>query len=115
MQMMRALLVDYSVGYGNSYILCSEYAAEHQLLYNCSKLFYLCFKRKDLKVSPPSVFFANNDSVMQISRKNNCSKKERLRPQTSYEKNVCQCSLVIWEIFKINNESELLFISNLLF
>ena len=49
MQMMHALLVDYSVGYGNSYILCSEYAAEHQLLYNCSKLFYLCFGRKDLK------------------------------------------------------------------
>ena len=29
---------------------CNEYAAEHQLIYNGSKSFSLCFKRKDLKI-----------------------------------------------------------------
>ena len=38
-----------------SYI-CNEYAAEHQLIYNGSKSFFLCFKRKDLKISSPTIF-----------------------------------------------------------
>ena len=33
--------------------ICNKYAAEHQLLYNGSKSFSLCFKRKKLKVSLP--------------------------------------------------------------
>ena len=36
--------------------ICNEYAAEHQLIYNGSKSFSLCFKRKDLKISPPTFF-----------------------------------------------------------
>ena len=34
--------------------ICNTYAAEHQLLYNGSKSFFLCFKRNELKVSSPS-------------------------------------------------------------
>ena len=36
--------------------ICNEYAGEHQLIYNGSKSFSLCFKRKDLKISPPTFF-----------------------------------------------------------
>ena len=36
--------------------ICNECAAEHQLIYNGSKSFSLCFKRKDLKISPPTFF-----------------------------------------------------------
>ena len=36
--------------------ICNTYAAEHQLLYNGSKSFSLCFKEKKLKVSSPSFF-----------------------------------------------------------
>ena len=36
--------------------ICNEYAAEDQLIYNGSKLFSLCFKRKDLKISSPTFF-----------------------------------------------------------
>ena len=36
--------------------ICNEYASEHQLIYNGSKSFSLCFKRKDLKISPPTFF-----------------------------------------------------------
>ena len=36
--------------------ICNEYAEEHQLIYNGSKSFSLCFKRKDLKISSPTFF-----------------------------------------------------------
>ena len=36
--------------------ICNEYAAEHQLVYNGSKSFSLCFERKDLKISSPTFF-----------------------------------------------------------
>ena len=36
--------------------ICNEYAAKHQLIYNGSKSFSLCFKRKDLKISSPTFF-----------------------------------------------------------
>ena len=36
--------------------ICSKYVAEHQLIYNGSKSFSLCFKRKDLEFSPPTFF-----------------------------------------------------------
>ena len=39
--------------------ICNEYAAEHQLIYNGSKSFSLCFKRKDLKISSPTFFLIN--------------------------------------------------------
>ena len=39
--------------------ICNEYAAEHQLMYNGSKSFSLCFKRKDLYFSPPTFFLIN--------------------------------------------------------
>ena len=42
--------------------ICNMYAAEHQLLYNGSKSFSLCFKRKELKVSSPSFFLVNQKS-----------------------------------------------------
>ena len=34
--------------------ICNEYAAEHQLIYNGSKSFSLCFKRNGLKISSPT-------------------------------------------------------------
>ena len=37
--------------------ICNEYGAEHQLIYNGSKSFSLCFKGKDLKISSPTFFF----------------------------------------------------------
>ena len=40
--------------------ICNKYAADHQLLYNGSKSFSLCFKRKDLKVSSPSFFLGQS-------------------------------------------------------
>ena len=40
--------------------ICNTYAAEHQLLYNGSKSFSLCFKRKELKVSSPSFFLGKS-------------------------------------------------------
>ena len=44
-------------GCSNSYIMIyNEYAAEHQLIYNGSKSFSLCFKRKELKISSPTFF-----------------------------------------------------------
>ena len=36
--------------------ICNEYAAEHQLIYNGSKSFSLCFKRKKSKISSPTIF-----------------------------------------------------------
>ena len=36
--------------------ICNEYAAEHQLIYNGCKSFSLCFKRNNLKISPPTFF-----------------------------------------------------------
>ena len=36
--------------------ICNEYAAEHQLIYNGSKSFSLCFKRKDLEISSLTFF-----------------------------------------------------------
>ena len=36
--------------------ICNGYATEHQLIYNGSKSFSLCFKRKYLKISPPTFF-----------------------------------------------------------
>ena len=36
--------------------ICNEYAAVHQLIYNGSKSFSLCFKRKDLKISSLTYF-----------------------------------------------------------
>ena len=44
--------------------ICNTYAAEHQLLYNGSKLFSLCFKRKELKVCSPSVFLGKSKILM---------------------------------------------------
>ena len=40
--------------------ICNTYAAEHQLLYNVSKSFSLCFKKKELKVSSPSFFLGKS-------------------------------------------------------
>ena len=40
------------------------YAAEHQLLYNGSKSFSLCFKRKELKVSSPFFFLGKSKIPM---------------------------------------------------
>ena len=39
--------------------ICNEYAAEHQLIYNKSQSFSLCFKRKDLKIISPTFFLIN--------------------------------------------------------
>ena len=39
--------------------ISNEYAAEHQLIYNGSKPFSLCFKRKDLKLSHQPFFLIN--------------------------------------------------------
>ena len=36
--------------------ICKEYASEHKLLCNGSKLFALCFKQNALKISFPSFF-----------------------------------------------------------
>ena len=36
--------------------ICNEDAAKHQPIYNGSKSFSLCFKRKDLKISSPTYF-----------------------------------------------------------
>ena len=44
--------------------ICNTYAAEHQLLYNRSKSFSLCFKRKELKVSSPSFFLGKSKLPM---------------------------------------------------
>ena len=44
--------------------ICNTYAAEHQLLYNRSKSFSLCFKRKELKVSSPSFFLGKSKIPM---------------------------------------------------
>ena len=44
--------------------ICNTYAAEHQLLYNGSKSFSLCFKRKELKVSSPSFFLGKSKIPM---------------------------------------------------
>ena len=44
--------------------ICNTYAAEHQLLYNGSKSFSLCFKRKELKVSSPSFFLSKSKIPM---------------------------------------------------
>ena len=38
----------------------NRYVAEHQLLYNRSKSFFLCFKRKELKVSSSSFFLGKS-------------------------------------------------------
>ena len=37
----------------------NEYAAEHQLVYNRSKLCSLCFKRIDLEIRSPTFFLIN--------------------------------------------------------
>ena len=50
------LISCYLEGCSNSYIFCNEYAADHQLIYNGSKSFSLCFTRKDLKISSPTFF-----------------------------------------------------------
>ena len=42
--------------------ICNTYAAEHQLLYNESTSFPLCFKRKELKVSSPFFSLVNQTS-----------------------------------------------------
>ena len=39
--------------------ICHEYGAVHQLIYNGSKSFSLCFKRKDSKISSPTFFLIN--------------------------------------------------------
>ena len=44
--------------------ICNTYATEHQLLYNGSKSFSLCFKRKELKVSSPSFFLGESKIPM---------------------------------------------------
>ena len=44
--------------------ICNTYAAEHQLVYNGSKSFSLCFKRKELKVSSPSFFLGKSKIPM---------------------------------------------------
>ena len=36
--------------------ICNEYAGKHILIYNGSKSFSLCFKRKELKISSPTFF-----------------------------------------------------------
>ena len=43
---------------------CNKLAAEHQLLYNGSKSFSLCFKRKESKVSSPSFFLVKSKISM---------------------------------------------------
>ena len=47
--------------------ICNTYAAEHQLLYNGSKSFSLCFKRKELKVSSPS-FFPGKSKIPMVKQ-----------------------------------------------
>ena len=47
--------------------ICKEYAAEHQLIYNGSKSFSLCFKRKDLKISSPK-FFLDQSKIPLIEQ-----------------------------------------------
>ena len=34
--------------------ICQNYAFDHQLLYNESKSYSLCFKNKSSKITPPS-------------------------------------------------------------
>ena len=47
--------------------ICNEYAAEHQLIYNGSKSFSLCFKRKDLKISSP-IFFLDQSKIPLVEQ-----------------------------------------------
>ena len=49
--------------------ICNKYAAEHQLLYNGSKSFSLCFKRKELKVSSPPFFFGKSKKNSDLDLK----------------------------------------------
>ena len=37
--------------------ICQNYAIDHQLLYNGSKSYSLCFKRKSIKITQPLFFF----------------------------------------------------------
>ena len=56
--------------------ICNTYAAEHQLLYNGSKSFSLCFKRKELKVSSPSLVLGKS----KIPMVEQCNILEQLFP-----------------------------------
>ena len=57
--------------------ICNKYAAEHQLLYNGSKSFSLCFKRKKcLKVIAPFFSLVNQESQLL----NNVDISEQLFP-----------------------------------
>ena len=47
--------------------ICNEYAAEHQLIYNGSKSFSLCFKGKDLKISSPT-FFLDQSKISLVEQ-----------------------------------------------
>ena len=57
MQMTKLCLISLSSsGMQQLLHICDEYAAKHQLIYNGSKSFSLCFKTKDLKISSPTFF-----------------------------------------------------------
>ena len=47
--------------------ICNEYAAKHQLIYNGSKSFSLCFKRKDLNISSPT-FFLDHSKITLVEQ-----------------------------------------------
>ena len=47
--------------------ICNGYAAEHQLIYNGSKSFSLCFKRKDLKIIS-QIFFLDQSKILLVEQ-----------------------------------------------
>ena len=55
----------------------NEYAAKHQLIYNGSKSFSFCFKRKDLKISSP-IFFLHQLKILLVWKCSNVGILEQL-------------------------------------
>ena len=47
--------------------ICNEYAAEHQVIYNGSKSFSLCFKRNGLKISSP-IFILDQSKIPLVEQ-----------------------------------------------
>ena len=74
---------------------CNEYVAQHQLIYNGSKSFSLCFKRKYLKIRHPT-FFLYQSKIPFVEQ---CKylgttiaiNKSELDLKRQMSKNVCKC------------------------